>query len=96
MKIAEVRDGDRNINLEADVVEKSETREVRSKYTNDVYRVADATLKDESGTISLTLWNEQTNAVRVGDRVKLTNGYTKSFREKLQLNSGKYGSLEVL
>ena len=96
MKIGEIRDGDRNVNVTAKVIEKSEAREVRSKYNNETYKVADATLEDETGTIKLTLWNEQINQVRVNDRVKIENGYIKSFRGELQLNSGKYGTLTVL
>ena len=96
MKINELRDGARRVDIEANVIQKSETREVRSKYTNETYRVADATIEDETGTITLTLWNEQTEQVNVGDRVRIENGYIKSFRGDLQLNSGKYGTLTVL
>ena len=86
----------RKVDLEAQVVDKSEPREVRSRYTNETYRVADATIEDETGTITLTLWNEQVDQVNMDDRVKIENGYIKSFRGELQLNSGKYGSLTVL
>ena len=96
MKINELRDGSRKVDIEANVIQKSETREVRSKYTNETFRVADATIEDETGTITLTLWNEQTEQVNVGDRVRIENGYIKSFRGELQLNSGKYGTLTVL
>ena len=96
MKINELRDGMRRVDLEAQVIQKSETREVRSRYTNETYRVADATMEDETGTVTLTLWNDQIDQVNVGDRVKIDNGYIKSFRGELQLNSGKYGSLTVL
>jgi replication factor A1 len=96
LKINELRDGARRVDIEANVIQKSETREVRSKYTNETYRVADATIEDETGTITLTLWNEQTEQVNVGDRVRIENGYIKSFRGDLQLNSGKYGTLTVL
>ena len=96
MKINELRDGMRRVDLEAKVIQKSEAREVSSRYTNETYRVADATIEDETGTITLTLWNEQVDQVNEGDRVKIENGYIKSFRGELQLNSGKYGSLTVL
>ncbi|MFC1487668.1 OB-fold nucleic acid binding domain-containing protein [Thermoproteota archaeon] len=96
MKINELKDGDRKVDVEANVIEKSDAREVRSRYTNETFRVADATIEDETGTITLTLWNEQVEQVNVGDRVKIENGYIKSFRDILQLNSGKYGSLTVL
>ncbi|MFA5365085.1 MAG: OB-fold nucleic acid binding domain-containing protein [Candidatus Bathyarchaeia archaeon] len=96
MKINELKDGMGKINIEATVIEKSDAREVRSRYTNDTYMVADTTIEDETGTVTLVLWNEQVKQVNVGDRVKIENGYIKSFREVLQLSSGKYGSLTVL
>jgi replication factor A1 len=96
LKINELRDGMRKVDIEANVIEKSDAREVRSRYTNETFKVADATIEDETGTITLTLWNEQIEQVNIGDRVKIENGYIKSFRDILQLNSGKYGSLTVL
>jgi replication factor A1 len=57
--------------------------------------VANATLKDETGSITLTLWNEQISQIKVGDKVKIENGYAKSFRNVLQLSTGKYGKITV-
>ena len=96
MKIKDLRDGMRRINVEAKVINKSDAREVRSRYGNQTYQVADAIVEDETGTIKLTLWNEQIDQVNVGDTVKIENGYITSFRGEIQLNSGKYGTLSVL
>jgi ssDNA-binding replication factor A large subunit len=95
VKIRDIEDGDSEINVEGEVTEKSYAREVRSKYGR-VLMVADATLKDETGKIVLTLWNEQVRQVMVGDKVKIENGYAKSFRNVLQLSTGKYGKLTVI
>ena len=95
MKISEIKEGDSDVNIEAEVTEKSYAREVRSRYGR-VLMVADATLKDETGIITLTLWNDQVRQVNVGDKVKIEKGYAKSFRDVLQLSTGKYGKLTVL
>jgi replication factor A1 len=95
VKISDIKDGDNEINIEAEVMEKSYAREVRSKYGR-ILMVADATLKDETGKITLTLWNEQVRQVMVGNKVKIENGYAKSFRNVLQLSTGKYGKLTVI
>ena len=95
VKISDIKEGDNEINIEAEVMEKSYAREVRSKYGR-VLMVADATLKDESGKITMTLWNEQVKQVMVGNKVKIENGYAKSFRNVLQLSTGKYGKLTVI
>ena len=95
MKINELRDGMKRINLIAKVTEKSETREVTSRFNDQTLKVATATIVDDTGTIKLTLWNEQINLVNVNDTVKIQNGYITSFRGEIQLNSGKYGTLTV-
>ena len=95
MKISEIKEGDSDVNIEAEVTEKSYAREVRSRYGR-VLMVADATLKDETGIITLTLWNDQVRQVNVGDKIKIEKGYAKSFREVLQLSTGKFGKLTVL
>jgi len=96
MKIGDLRADSRKVELTAEVTEKSEAREAKSKYTNESFRVASATIEDSTGTMILNLWNEQIDQVRVGDTVKIENGYVKAFRDVLQLNSGKYGSLTVV
>jgi replication factor A1 len=95
VKISDIKDGDSEINIEAEVTEKSYAREVRSRYGR-VLMVADATLKDETGIITLTLWNEQVMQVNVGNRIKIENGYAKSFRNVLQLSTGRNGTLTVI
>ena len=95
MQIKDLRNGIRNVDITAKVIEKSGIREVQSRYKNETYNVADAVVSDETGTIKLTLWNEQIEQVNVGDTVKIENGYITSFRGEIQLNSGKYGKLIV-
>jgi replication factor A1 len=95
MKINELRDGMRRVSVVAKVIEKSEPREVRSRYRDETYRVADAMISDETGKIKLTLWNQQIEQVNIDDTVKIENGYIKSFRGEIQLNVGKYGTLTI-
>ena len=95
MKIKDLSDGMRRVDVVAKVTEKSETREVRSRYRDETYRVADAVISDETGTIKLVLWNKQIDQVNVDDRVKIENGYIRSFRGEIQLNVGRYGTLTV-
>jgi len=95
LKIKELRDGMRRVTVAAKVIEKSEAREVSSRYKDETYRVADALISDETGTIKLTLWNEQIEQVNVDDTVKVENGYITTFRGEIQLNVGRYGILSV-
>lgn len=95
MKISELRDGMRSVNVVGKIVDISEPREVRSRYGEQTLRVATATISDETGTIKLTLWNEQIDRVNVEDMVSIENGFTKTFRGEIQLNVGRYGRLNV-
>lgn len=95
MKIKDLRNGVKRVDIEAKVSEKSETREVMARFSDTTHRVATAIIGDETGTIKLTLWNEQIGQVNVNDKIKVENGYVTSFRGEIQLNIGKYGKLSV-
>lgn len=85
----------KRVSVEAKVVEKGDVREVKSRYKDETYRIVDAVIADETGSIKLTLWNEQIEQVNVGDNVKIENGYVTSFKGENQLNVGKFGKLSV-
>jgi len=51
-------------------------------------------LQDDSGVITLTLWNEQADEFQVGDNVKVSNGYVNEWQGEKQLTAGKFGKLE--
>jgi len=95
LKIKDLRNGMKRVSVEAKVTEKSDTREVMSRFKDATYNVATAMVGDETGTIKLTLWNEQIDQVNVNDTVKVENGYVTSFRGEIQLNVGRYGKLTV-
>jgi replication factor A1 len=93
--IKELQDGMKRVSVEAQVVEKGDVREVKSRFKDETYRIVDAVLADESGSVKLTLWNEQIEMVNVGDKIKIENGYVTSFKGEVQLNVGKFGKLTV-
>ena len=95
MEIKDLRNGMKSVSVEGKVTEKSDTREVQSRFGDKTYNVATAIIGDKTGTIKLTLWNEQIDQVNVNDTVKVENGYVTSFRGEIQLNVGRYGKLTV-
>jgi replication factor A1 len=96
LNIKDLRNGMKRVEVEAQVTEKGNPREVTSRYKDETYTVADAVVADETGSIKLTLWNEQIDQVNVNDKIKIENGYITSFRGEIQLNVGKYGTLTIL
>jgi replication factor A1 len=95
LQIKDLKNGMRDVSIEAKVTEKSAPRQVLSRYKDEMYNVATAVISDSTGTIKLTLWNEQINNVDINDTVKINKGYVTSFKGEIQLNIGKYGTLDV-
>lgn len=91
MKVAELKPGMNKVDLKVVVVEVSEPRIVRTRY--GVAKVADALVKDDTGEVKMSLWNEQISLVSPGDRISIENGYTTQFRGDVQVNVGKYGRI---
>ncbi len=58
-------------------------------------QVADATLQDETGTITLTLWGADTTRYTVGQKIRITDGWVKDFRGKLQISMGRSGKITI-
>ncbi|MBS7610108.1 DNA-binding protein [Candidatus Bathyarchaeota archaeon] len=95
MRISELRVGLRSVNVEGKITDISDVRRVTTR-RGEESRVATATLVDDTGSVKLTLWNENIDAVKVGNVVKIENGYVTSFRGEIQLNVGRFGRLAVL
>ena len=81
------------INITAKLRDKGEVRTVNTKFGET--KVCDAYLEDESGSIKLTLWGDDTEKVKNGDEVKLEGGYTTEFRGEVQLNKSRNGKMDV-
>ncbi len=95
MKINELKGGVGNVEIEATVVDKQPTRTVVTKYGKQL-TVSSATIKDDTGSITLSLWEKDADAIDVGDKIKVTNGYVSEYKGNPQLSAGKYGKIEVI
>ena len=94
MKLSELQARQGNVEVQVEVVKKEEIRTF-SKFGKEG-RVCNAIVKDASGEMKLSLWNEQIDQVNVGDKVKVTNGYVSEWQGEKQLSTCKFGSLEVV
>ena len=92
MKISELNIGQGNVEVEGTVKEIGEAKTF-NKFGKDL-SVANAMLEDDSGSIKLTLWNDDVTRFKDGDKLKVVNGYVNEFQGEKQLTSGKFGSLE--
>ncbi len=92
MKISELKAGMRNVSVTGKIDSVGEPRTVNLK-AGGTNNVADAIISDESGSIKLSLWGDDINKVRPGDRVSVENGYINTFKGENSLAVGKFGKL---
>lgn len=92
MKISELKAGMRNVSVTGKVDSVGEPRTVNLK-AGGTNNVADAIISDESGSIKLSLWGDDINKIRSGDRVSVENGYINTFKGENSLAVGKFGKL---
>ncbi|MBI3413244.1 MAG: hypothetical protein HY051_04145 [Candidatus Aenigmarchaeota archaeon] len=94
MNISELASGMKDVSLTAKVAEKNEPREVQTRFGRRL--VADVMVKDKTGSIKLSLWEKQIDAVKEGDEVEIAGAYVTEWRGSLQLSIPKTGKLTVV
>jgi replication factor A1 len=94
-KIKDLHSGMKGVKVKARVASKSAVQKVFSRYTYSLLHFVRATISDDTGSISLMLWNDQTDKINVGDTIAIENGYVKNFRGEKQLGIGKNGKILV-
>jgi len=92
VNISELKVGQGNVDAEGTVTEVGEKRTF-NKFGREL-TVVNAMLKDDSGSIKLSLWNDDTDRFKEGDKVKVVNGYITEFQGEKQLTSGKFGRIQ--
>ena len=94
-KVGELTPQSRAVNITAKVVSKTEIREIPMGRDGSPHKVSDALIGDETGTVYLTLWDDNIDKVNDGDSVRVENGYVTLFKGNIRLNIGKYGKLDL-
>ena len=93
-KVGELTPASRAVNVTAKVVSKSEVRDVPMGRDGSAHRVCDALVGDETGSVYLTLWDDNIEKVNENDTIRVENGYVTLFKGNMRLNIGKYGKME--
>ncbi len=91
MDIADLDVESEDVSLEARVVDIRTPRLVNGKYGQK--RITLATLDDGTGTIDVTLWEEQIDGLDEGATVRVEGAYTREWGGDLQLNIPRSGSI---
>ena len=89
MEIKDIQPNQGNIDLVLTVVEKGDVRTFEKFGKSG--KVCTAKVQDETGTVKMTLWNEDTDKVNKGDKIHLKNGWCSEYQGEKQISSGKFG-----
>ncbi len=93
--IGDLRVGMKGVNVKARVYKIPEPKQVFTRFGSYAF-VANVLIGDETGTTKLSLWNNQINAISVGDRVNIENAKVAKFRGEPQLRISRHGKLTII
>jgi len=96
LKVGDLKPGFMNINTIVKVVNVGLTQVISSRRDRSERQIADALVGDETGSVILTLWEQQIGRIKAGETLEIKNGYTSLFKGSLRLNVGGRGTLEKL
>ena len=94
MEIKDLQAGQGKVDIVVEIAELQEPRTFEKFGKSG--KVANAKARDVSGEITLSLWNEQCDLVKQGDKVHIINGWVSEFKGEKQLSTGKFGKLEII
>jgi replication factor A1 len=89
--INDLNENSKNVNATIKVIEIGETKDIPSRFGDK--RVCEVKVADASGSILLSLWDDQIGKIAVGDTLSIKNGYISIVRNSMRLNIGKYGKM---
>jgi replication factor A1 len=94
-KIGDLKAGMKKVSLKVEVLEIPKSRLVYTRYGTTAC-VSNTLIRDETGSMKMSLWNHQISMVRKGDMVDVKNGEVAWFSGERQLRLGRSGSLSVI
>lgn len=94
VKVDELSPASKRVNIVVKVLDIGEKREVPSRMGGS-RTLAEARVGDETGTVVMTLWEDQIAQVSPEDVLLIDNGFMSLVRGHLRLNVGQYGSFSA-
>ena len=91
--IATLTPSSRGINLRFFVMDLKQPRRVFSKRTGKENELLECLVGDPSGKITLVLWNEDVDLVKLHQTYELRNGCVNLYDECMTLSKGRFGQI---
>jgi replication factor A1 len=92
-KVKDLTPQSNRVNVLVKVTGVGAPKEIPSRFGGEAKKVAEATVGDETGTVILSLWQDQIGSIQEGDVLSIENGYISLVQGHMRLNVGKYGKM---
>jgi replication factor A1 len=80
------------VEITGEIAELPTPRAVTTKYGQK--KITTVVFEDDTGSIDLTLWEEEIEAIEEGAKVHITGAYVREWADDIQLNIGRDGDIE--
>ena len=95
LTIIDLKQKMKHVNITARVVETPKPVLVFTRFGTEAY-VSNVLIADPTGTIRMSLWNDQINKVAVDDVITIENANVANFRGRYQVKIGRTATLNVV
>lgn len=92
MNVEELSPEADNVEITGKISELPTPRAVSTRYGQK--KIVTVVFEDETGSIDLTLWEEEIDAIEEGSKVHIKGAYVREWAEDIQLNIGRDGDIE--
>jgi len=92
LNIRDLKPGMSSVNIKVTVSDISKPKQITTGKGIE-HEILEVEAKDETGTMTLVLWDEKVIPLKVGDILRIENGFVTSFKGAWRINVGKYGEI---
>lgn len=92
LTVEELSPEDDDVEITGTIAELPTPRAVSTRYGQK--RITTVTFEDDTGSIDLTLWEEEIDAIEEGAKVQIKGAYVREWADDIQLNIGRDGNIE--
>ncbi len=92
-KVGDLTPASKKVDVIVKVLSLGDRKTIDSKFGGS-RDLVEAVVGDETGTVTLTLWEDQIDRVALDEVLAINNGYVTLVRGHMRLNVGKYGTMD--
>ncbi|MEM1521419.1 MAG: hypothetical protein QW407_03080 [Thermofilaceae archaeon] len=96
LKVKDLKPYSKWFTITVKILKLNDEKTVFSRKDGAQHRVADAIVGDETGTVIMSVWDDDIDKIReiIGSTVRIRNGFTTLYRGSLRLTLSRFSTLE--